>query len=87
MLDSDGLLRNILMQEEVDPHRFCHRPVLIRERESPLGEAIIRLRLEPDPSDHVLEKDIILVWGEERRLITGADILGRLLRGVLQRHQ
>ena len=87
VLDTDGLLRNILMQKEVDAQRFCHLPVVIRDRESPLGEAIIRLRLEPGPSDHILDKDIILVWGEERRLITGADILGRLLRGVLQRHE
>ena len=60
---------------------------MIHDRESPLGEAIARLRLEPDPSDHILDKDIILVWGDERRVITGADILGRLLRGVIQRKQ
>lgn len=87
MLDADGFLRHLLLFEEVDPHRFCHRPVVIRDRESPLGEAIVRLQLEPDSSDHVLARDIILVWGEERRVITGADILGRLLRGVVQRRQ
>lgn len=85
MLDADGFLRHVLLFEEADPHRWCHRPVVIQDRESPLGEAIIRLRLEPDPSDDVLDQDIILVWGEERRVITGADILGRLLRGVIQR--
>lgn len=87
VLDSDGFLRHVLLFEDVDPHRYCHRPVVIDDRESPLGEAIIRLRLEPDPSDHVLEEDIILVWGEEQRVITGADILGRLLRGVIQRRR
>ncbi len=87
MLDADGFLRHILLFDEADPHRWCHLPVVIRDRESPLGEAIIRLRLEPDPSDHVLDHGIILVWGEERRVITGADILGRLLRGVIQRRQ
>ena len=30
------------------------------------------------------EKDVILLWGEERRVITGADILGRLMRGIIQ---
>ena len=75
MLDSDGFLRHILLFEDADPHRWCHRPVVISDRASPLGEAIIRLHLEPDPSDYVLDKDIILVWGEERRVITGADIL------------
>ena len=87
VLDSDGFLRNILLFNDVDPHRFCHQPVVIRDRQSPLGEAIIRLRLEPDLTDHVLDKDIILVWGDEQRVITGADILGRLFRGVLQRRQ
>jgi hypothetical protein len=24
-----------------------------------------------------------LVWGEEKRIITGADLLGRLLRGIV----
>ncbi len=84
MLDADGLLRHILLFGSADPHRFCHRPVVISDRESPLGEAILRLRLEPGLSDHILDQDIILVWGEERRVITGADILGRLLRGVVE---
>jgi len=87
MLDSDELLRHVLLFNDLDLRSFCHRPVVIRDRESPLGEAITRLRLEHDPSDDILDEDIILVWGEERRVITGTDILGRLLRGVVQRHQ
>jgi metal transporter CNNM len=30
----------------------------------------------------VIDADVILVWGAEKRVITGADILGRLLRGI-----
>jgi hypothetical protein len=86
VLDTDGFLWRVCLSGDADPHQYCHRPVVIDERDAPLGEAIIQLHLEPDPSDHVLDKDIILVWGEERRLISGADILGRLFRGVLQRH-
>ena len=26
--------------------------------------------------------DLILVWGSQRRIITGSDLLGRLLRGI-----
>jgi hypothetical protein len=33
-------------------------------------------------SDDVVEYDLVLVWAEQRRVITGSDILGRLLRGV-----
>jgi hypothetical protein len=87
MLDTDGFLRHLLLFDGADPHQWCHRPVVIRDRESPLGEAILRLRLDPDMSDDVLDQDIILVWGDERRVITGADILGRLLRGVVQRRR
>jgi metal transporter CNNM len=32
--------------------------------------------------DDVIDNDLILVWGEEKRIITGSDILGRLLRGI-----
>jgi len=34
-------------------------------------------------SDEALHADVILVWTEsEPRVITGADILGRLLKGI-----
>jgi hypothetical protein len=33
--------------------------------------------------DDVIDRDIILVWFESnKKIITGADILGRLLRGI-----
>jgi metal transporter CNNM len=33
----------------------------------------------------VVDEDIILFWGDEqRRIITGSDVLGRLLRGIVQ---
>ena len=35
------------------------------------------------PEDDVIDNDLILVWGEEKRIITGADLLGRLLRGIV----
>jgi hypothetical protein len=34
------------------------------------------------PDDDVIENDMILVWGPQRRIITGSDLLGRLLRGI-----
>lgn len=34
------------------------------------------------PDDDVIHHDIILVWGAQRRIITGSDLLGRLLRGI-----
>jgi metal transporter CNNM len=41
------------------------------------------MKVRPDhPEDDVIDNDLILVWGEQKRIITGSDILGRLLRGI-----
>ena len=34
--------------------------------------------------DDVIDEDAIVFWGEEKRVITGADLLGRLLKGIAQ---
>jgi hypothetical protein len=34
------------------------------------------------PGDDVIDNDLILVWGAQKRIITGADLLGRLLRDI-----
>jgi len=86
MLDADGFLRHMLFHEGThSPYEFCHRPVIIHNRQAPLAQAINRLKFESDSKDDLIDHDIILVWGDEHRIITGADILGRLLRGVLPR--
>jgi hypothetical protein len=51
---------------------------------SPLGSVIGRMTVKPEHTeDDVIDNDLILVWGEQRRIITGADLLGRLLRGIV----
>ncbi|MDD2598549.1 MAG: DUF21 domain-containing protein [Kiritimatiellae bacterium] len=87
-LNADGLLRALLFDKElVNPVRFCHRPIIIQNPNSLLGEAIPRLKVHPTRSDDdVIDQDIILFWSDERkRVITGSDILGRLLRGIVQK--
>ncbi len=32
----------------------------------------------------VIDEDIILLWADAKNVITGSDILGRLLRGIVQ---
>jgi hypothetical protein len=50
---------------------------------TPLGSVIGRMKVKPEHSeDDVVDNDLILVWGEQKRIITGADLLGRLLRGI-----
>lgn len=87
IMDADGFLRHALFSASAtDPRAFCHQPVIIRDTAAPLGEAIARLRFDTAaPDDHLIRHDTILVWTQPPRLITGPDLLGRLLRGILKR--
>lgn len=89
VLDADGFLRDALFGTgEVDPYRYCHRPVVVHDPAAPLGELIRRLRVEAETRhDDVIDQDVILLWSQDggRRIITGADLLGRIMRGVVRR--
>ena len=51
---------------------------------TPPGGVIGRMKVKPERlGDDVIDNDLILVWGDEKRIITGADLLGRLLRGIV----
>ena len=89
-LDSDAFLRSILSKEaEFNPLNLCHRPIIFKDSKTSLGEAIVRLKVYPERlGDDVIDEDIILFWGDEqRRIITGSDVLGRLLRGIAQQEK
>lgn len=88
-LDADDFLRGVLFgQGSLDPLDYCHRPLVVRDESTRLGDVITRLRVWPDHAqDDVIDQDIALVWGAEKRIITGADILGRLLRGIAKRQE
>lgn len=63
--------------------RHCHRPLLVRNPEQKLGELIPRLKVHSGPGgEEVVEDDVILLWTEQPRVVTGNDLLGRLLRGI-----
>ena len=85
VLDADAYLRAVMSGETpVDGYAHCHRPIVIDDPASPLGHIILRLRagLEAD-SDATIDKDIVLLWTDDvKKVITGADLLGRLLRGM-----
>ena len=86
VLDADGFLRAAIFQgSKVDPLKYCHKPIIITDVKLPLGQVIQRLKVESErPGDDVIDKDIILVWwGTTKQIITGADILGRLMRGIV----
>ncbi|UCD62851.1 MAG: DUF21 domain-containing protein [Candidatus Zixiibacteriota bacterium] len=87
VMDADGFLRKALFQTgECNPLQYCHRPVLVTDESVVLGDVLHHMTVEPQTDeDDVVDRDIILVWGKRRRVITGADILGRLLRGIVLR--
>ncbi|CCH49937.1 DUF21 domain-containing protein [Pseudodesulfovibrio piezophilus] len=84
LLDADGYLRNVMKGGVVSPADYCHLPILVHNDHIRLGEVLNRLEVHPvSPEDDVIDADTILVWtARHRRIITGADIFGRLMRGI-----
>lgn len=85
VLDADAFLRDTLLEERAtNPYQFCHRPLVVTDSSAPLGPLLRQLRVQPERSgDDVIDHDIMLVWtDDQRRVITGADLLGRILRGI-----
>ncbi len=87
VLDAHHFLRDTLFDSRpTGPEVYWHRPITITEPRTPLRDVISRMIVRPEHSeDDVIDHDLILVWGKEKRIITGADLLGRLLRGIAGR--
>lgn len=85
VMNANGFLREVLLSTDpINPEQFCHHPVIVRDTKVLLGNVLSRLMsLKCEPGEDVLERDLVLVWAEQRRVITGSDILGRLLLGVM----
>jgi metal transporter CNNM len=84
VLDAHNFLRDALFNElETDGAVYWHRPIIVRDVATRLGDVIGRMKVTSErPDDDVIDNDLILVWGSQKRIITGADLLGRLLRGI-----
>jgi len=87
VIDTDAFISAALFEySSFVPQNFCHRPVIISNMDTTLGDALPSLsNYASHDEDDVIENDIILIWGKERRIITGADILGRLFRGIAKK--
>jgi metal transporter CNNM len=83
-LDADGFLRSTLLHPDgVSIDDYCHRPIVVHDTKTTLEAVLPKFRVgRQHAGDDVVDDDVILVWGDERRIITGTDILGRLLRGI-----
>ncbi len=86
-LNTDRLLRSIHGRDaRWMPLAWCHRPIVVTDAHTPLGSVIPRLKVRAlHREDDVIDDDLIILWGEHKRIITGSDVLGRLLRGIVRR--
>jgi hypothetical protein len=84
VLDADQFLRDALFNEvALDSEVYWHRPVVVSDTNARLGDVMGRMKVRSEHSeDDVIDHDLILVWTKEKRIITGSDLLGRLLRGI-----
>jgi hypothetical protein len=88
VLETDRYLREVLSgRQEVDVYHYCHRPIVVTGGEETLEGVLDQFVVEADDGDDlVVDRDVILYWTDStRRIVTGADILGRLLHGIAKR--
>ncbi|MCC5927673.1 MAG: DUF21 domain-containing protein [Cyclobacteriaceae bacterium] len=86
-LNAPLFLRNALWVEGVfNPIETCHKPLIITDEGSNFGSVLNKLTVEKrKPGDDVIDKDLILYWTDkEKRIITGSDILGYLMRNIVK---
>ncbi|MDF1659267.1 MAG: DUF21 domain-containing protein [Verrucomicrobiales bacterium] len=88
VLNADEFLRKVYLGgSEVDPSEFCHVPIVVENPEATVDQILPKLIVEPNSSDdRLVDVEVILYWGpNSKRIITGPDILGRLLHGIAGR--
>lgn len=84
VLNANAFLRDTIFSEgPINPLVYCHRPIIVHNSKTLLGKVLCSLKVYPKSEiDDVIDDDLILIWSDEKRVITGADVLGRLLRGI-----
>ena len=83
VLDSHHFLRDALFNQlESDPSTYWHRPIIVRDMRTKLGDVIGRMKVTPErPDDDVIDHDMILVWSS-RGLSAPAERGGRGRIGI-----
>lgn len=84
VMNANEFLRAVFFAAEgVNPRHYCHYPVVVHDTHMLLGSVLSKMMTAgtQDGSDEI-KHDLVLVWSEQKRVITGSDILGRLLRGA-----
>jgi hypothetical protein len=89
-IDSGSFLRDgVYRKTDFNPYRHCHHPIVVSNPDEKIGDVLHKLKVYPvDAEDDVIDNDLILYWNKDdpqKIIITGSDILGRLLRGIVVR--
>ena len=86
-LNTNIFFREALFNDgPMNPSHYCHKPIIVEDASTQLGKVIADLKVyAKHESDDVIEEDLILFWSEQKRVITGTDILGQLLQGIVGR--
>ena len=86
LLDADSLLKDVFFSAGgFDLSRYLNMPVIVRDGNATLGEAMKQFKVDDEQLRHdSFHVNIILVWGEKPRIVTGKEILARLLKGIVQ---
>jgi metal transporter CNNM len=73
--------------KEIDIYDFCHRPIVVFDSKTTLDDVLGEFVVEAtDHDDHVVDRDVVVYWtDEQKRIVTGADIFGQLLKGIARR--
>ena len=82
-LNADECMR----QPDAPLSTFCHQPIVVQDPETTLDRVLSELVVESERvDDRLIDREVILYWGPQaRRIITGPDLLGRLLNGIVRR--
>lgn len=85
VLNANGLMRAVFDQNiDIELPRYLYKPLVVTDPNTRLAQVIRRLKSRIDfESDKPIKMDVFLYWGkDEQRIITGADVLVRLLKGI-----
>ena len=86
---SDYLFNLSVNEGSSDIYDFCHRPVLVSDSNATLDTVLSEFVVEADDrEDDIIDQDVVIYWTESHKsIIPGADILGRLLKGIARREK
>ena len=88
VLDAEAFVFNVFAdRDDMDVYEFAHRPIVVADPNATIESVLDQFVVDAEHrNDRVIDHDVILFWApDSKRIITGADILGRLLQGIVRR--